>query len=254
MTDAALNREEPSLAVATSIPDWLWETDSRGCYTYSNTRVEDILGYRVDEIIGAHFLDVVDPRDGPEFSAILTGATRDKAPFSDVPKRARGKDGREVWLETSGRPLLSENGALTGYRGVDRDVTERRRRLERLPRSVRLAMVGPVGQAIDPGRSAFGRPGAGEPINLNRAVDEVLELLTARLVETHLAPDLLPISGSSALIGRAVAILLANARAEAGDRGAVVLKTENLYVDAPGGRDQRIEVGEYVRLEVSDPG
>lgn len=37
------------------------------------------------------------------------------------------KDGRIIVLETSGIPIIDENGQLTGYIGIDRDVTERKR-------------------------------------------------------------------------------------------------------------------------------
>jgi diguanylate cyclase (GGDEF)-like protein/PAS domain S-box-containing protein len=35
------------------------------------------------------------------------------------------KDGREIVLETSGRPFFDDHGNLLGYRGIDRDVTAR---------------------------------------------------------------------------------------------------------------------------------
>ncbi len=37
------------------------------------------------------------------------------------------KDGRRVVMETSGKPFFGEDGTLLGYRGVDRDITERKR-------------------------------------------------------------------------------------------------------------------------------
>jgi signal transduction histidine kinase len=37
------------------------------------------------------------------------------------------KDGRRVVLETSGTPIFDPHGILRGYRGIDRDITERRR-------------------------------------------------------------------------------------------------------------------------------
>jgi signal transduction histidine kinase len=37
------------------------------------------------------------------------------------------KDGRHVVLETSGVPILDASGNLQGYRGIDRDITERKK-------------------------------------------------------------------------------------------------------------------------------
>jgi PAS domain S-box-containing protein len=42
------------------------------------------------------------------------------------------KDGRTVLLETSGVPIIDANGKLQGYRGVDRDITERKQAEEAL--------------------------------------------------------------------------------------------------------------------------
>ena len=44
----------------------------------------------------------------------------------------RRKDGRLVVLETNGVPVLDAQGKLAGYRGVDRDITERRQAEELL--------------------------------------------------------------------------------------------------------------------------
>ena len=44
-------------------------------------------------------------------------------------------DGRTMALETSGVPILDANGRLLGYRGIDTDVTERKRAEEALKTS-----------------------------------------------------------------------------------------------------------------------
>jgi signal transduction histidine kinase len=48
----------------------------------------------------------------------------DKQCFHALVNRNVHKDGRTVWLMTSGVPILSETGDLLGYRGVDADITE----------------------------------------------------------------------------------------------------------------------------------
>ena len=45
------------------------------------------------------------------------------------------KDGRRIVLETSGEPILNENGDLLGYRGIDRDITERKKAEQKLKES-----------------------------------------------------------------------------------------------------------------------
>jgi hypothetical protein len=42
------------------------------------------------------------------------------------------KGGRKVYLLTNGVPLIDENGNLTGYGGVDKDITDRKIKEEEL--------------------------------------------------------------------------------------------------------------------------
>jgi putative nucleotidyltransferase with HDIG domain len=49
----------------------------------------------------------------------------------------RHKDGHPVVLESSGVPFFSPDGTLLGYRGVDRDITERKQVAKQLQRSLK---------------------------------------------------------------------------------------------------------------------
>ncbi len=64
--------------------------------------------------------------------AAFAGIVAEKRAFSHLLNRNRCRDGRIIVLETSGIPLLDAEGNLTGYRGIDRDVTEREAAAERL--------------------------------------------------------------------------------------------------------------------------
>lgn len=97
-----------------------------------------------------------------------------------------------------------------------------------------------------------------KPVDLNRVVEEAVgqlvgcrDGLTMRL---DLAPDLLPASGSPAQLLRVVANLVSNAREAMDDIGLLTLETRNVYIGHPLGHYNRVEPGEYVRLEVSDTG
>ncbi|WP_051180705.1 EAL domain-containing protein [Thermithiobacillus tepidarius DSM 3134] len=62
-------------------------------------------------------------RVAPVFDAIV--ARRES--FAALENINRHKDGRLVILESSGVPVLDEQDQLLGYRGIDRDITERKR-------------------------------------------------------------------------------------------------------------------------------
>ncbi|MEA5444762.1 EAL domain-containing protein, partial [Gammaproteobacteria bacterium AB-CW1] len=55
-----------------------------------------------------------------------------REPFHLLENRNVHRDGHEVVLETSGTPVFDEEGHFRGYRGIDRDITERKRLEEAL--------------------------------------------------------------------------------------------------------------------------
>lgn len=107
---------------------------------------------------------------------------------------------------------------------------------------------------------ALGRRGHFEQqaTDLNQVVEQALDGLSKRpaslRINTSLAPDLLPVKGSPAQLVRVITNLTVNAREAMHDEGELAVRTQNVYVDSPVGRLSRIEVGEYVRLDVSDTG
>ncbi len=67
-------------------------------------------------------------RDELKAKAFEAFASREK--FQHFVNPNLRKDGTVAILETSGAPILDDHGKLLGYRGVDRDMTERRRMQE----------------------------------------------------------------------------------------------------------------------------
>ena len=114
----------------------VWEVDAAGLYTYVSPAAELVLGYRPDELIGSrHFYDL-HPEEGREaFRREALDVFARKELFDNLENPARAKDGRTVWLCTNGLPVLDGRGALRGYRGSDRDITERKRAEEALRNS-----------------------------------------------------------------------------------------------------------------------
>src|SRR5450830_889354 len=49
-----------------------------------------------------------------------------KKPFRLWANANLHKDGHEVFLETSATPMFDAQGVFKGYRGIDRDITERK--------------------------------------------------------------------------------------------------------------------------------
>jgi PAS domain S-box-containing protein len=116
--------------VAEAAGEWIWEVDADGLYTYTNSVVEDILGYQPEEIVGQmHFYDFCAPQVRDEFKQATFAAFARKEPIRHLVNRNCRKNGEEVILMTSGLPVVDAHGHLLGYRGTDTDIT-RSKRLE----------------------------------------------------------------------------------------------------------------------------
>ncbi len=113
-----------SLVETTS--DWIWETDARGVYTYSSPSVENILGYTTKEILGKTPFDFILPEESEKIAAIFQRIFANREPIVRLENTNRHKDGRLAILETNAAPFFNFSGQILGYRGVNRDITERK--------------------------------------------------------------------------------------------------------------------------------
>jgi len=120
--------EERFREVAEHEQEWIWEVDAEGIYTYASPVVEKMLGYKPEEVVGKkHFYDLFHPDRREELKKAAFEVYNKKQPFREFLNLNVHKDGRSVWLSTSGVPMLDEEGNLRGYRGADIDVTKRMR-------------------------------------------------------------------------------------------------------------------------------
>ncbi|HYE37419.1 PAS domain S-box protein [Methylocaldum sp.] len=107
--------------------EWIWEQDADGRYSYSSAAVKSILGYDAKEIIGKPYYELFFPEDRERVAALAPELIAREEPFLRLINRYRHKDGREVFTESTGIPLSDNRGHLLRWRGVDHDVTERKR-------------------------------------------------------------------------------------------------------------------------------
>jgi len=115
------------------LSDWAWEMDVNGVHTYSNSAVKDILGYKVEEVVGHHVTELwFDEAKTPEtLNWLQKTLTRGKG-WKDFYGRFKHKNGSTVTTESTAIPLFDSENKLIGYRGIDRDITERKKMEEML--------------------------------------------------------------------------------------------------------------------------
>ena len=123
--EALRESEERYRALVENANDMVFRTDNNGIFTFVNASTIRIAGYEEEKIIGKHYPAFIrsDLRDeaikffGRQF------VKRIKNTYSEYPIIT--KDGHEVWLGQNTQ-LIVENGKVTGFQAVSRDITERK--------------------------------------------------------------------------------------------------------------------------------
>jgi len=126
-TEEALHKsEERYRQLVENASDIVFTTDNAGRVVFVNPAVIRIAGYKEKEIVGKQYTELIRPdmRDeamkffGRQFVKGIQNT------YSEYP--ALTKDGQEVWFGQNTQ-LIWENGNVTGFQVVARDITDRKR-------------------------------------------------------------------------------------------------------------------------------
>ncbi len=122
--EEALKKSERRLEdILFSMADWVWEVDEYGVYTYSSSSGAERFG----DVIGKTPFDFMAPDEAKRIGAIFSELVANKAPIRGLENWNIGMDGAKICLLSNGVPILDNEGNFRGYRGVDQDITERKR-------------------------------------------------------------------------------------------------------------------------------
>lgn len=124
--EAVLKSESRFRGLVESSSDLIWELDANKRYTYVSPQVESILGYTPEDLRGASLKDLFEEEDAEWMSGILDQSISQGHSSFALELHARSKKGEGVLLETSGVVVQDVSGVVTGFRGIDRDITRRR--------------------------------------------------------------------------------------------------------------------------------
>ncbi len=133
--DEALRQsEERYRTLVENASDIIFRTDNTGHFTFVNPAALRIIGYEEEVIIGMHYSALIHPDMrseaikffGRQFVKGLNNT------YSEYPIIT--KDGHEVWFGQNTQ-LIVENGNVTGFQSMARDITERKQIEEALRKS-----------------------------------------------------------------------------------------------------------------------
>jgi PAS domain S-box-containing protein len=119
--EALRESEERYRHLAENINEVLYQADRRGIVTYISPVIEDLSGFKPEEIQGRELLGFLHEEDAPsatkQFERVLSGAhVTDEI-------RIRHKTRGHCWVRASGRPKTAGD-AVVGVQGILADVTD----------------------------------------------------------------------------------------------------------------------------------
>ena len=121
--------EEKYRLLADNITDAIWIMGLDARFQYLNPAVENLLGYKAEEMTGRGLWEFCDDRNfrkmkGEIEAAVEALPAQVERVFEAV---MQSRDGREVNVEITGRVVTDDKGQPVSLQGVTRDITERKK-------------------------------------------------------------------------------------------------------------------------------
>jgi PAS domain S-box-containing protein/putative nucleotidyltransferase with HDIG domain len=127
--------------LAENLSDVIWIMDTNLRYTYMSPSVTSLRGYSVEEAMALSMEETTTPASLQTAMRVMVeaeakqGTGPESQPTSvTLELELTCKDGSTVWVENRVTYLRDSGGRLTGYQGVSRDITMRRKAEEALQR------------------------------------------------------------------------------------------------------------------------
>jgi len=135
-TEEALYRsEERYRIIIEQMEDGYFETDLSGNFTFVNNAESRNLGYTREELIGMNNQHYVDEINRKKLDNLFIEVYQTGIPIKAYALELIKKDGAKAYNEISVTLIRNVEGKPIGFRGISRDITERKRSEEALHRS-----------------------------------------------------------------------------------------------------------------------
>jgi two-component system, sensor histidine kinase and response regulator len=124
--------EEKFRVITENSSDIIWHLDANFNLTYISPADERVRGFKKEEVIGKSLFSILKP-EGIELLMVAN-----KKRMQDLSKGIRSapviyqleelcKDGSWVWVEATAEAFYDRDGNVTGYHGVSRDISKRKK-------------------------------------------------------------------------------------------------------------------------------
>ena len=127
--------EEKYRTILERMEEGYYEVDPDGRFVFFNESLEGILGYSKKTLTGLNIREISEPKTSRQIFDTFREIRHSGQPVKTASCELIRGDGSKCFLETSISPIEGQNGHIAGYRGVLKDVTEKKRAERALRRS-----------------------------------------------------------------------------------------------------------------------
>ncbi len=124
--EALRESEEKYRAILENIEEGYYEVDIKGNFTLFNDAFCKITGYSRDELMGMNSRDYMNPEDVKKVYNAFNKVHTTLEPAKNVEWKTLRPDGSKRDIEASASLIKDREGQSIGFRGIIRDVTERK--------------------------------------------------------------------------------------------------------------------------------
>ena len=124
----ALRRsEEKYRNILENIEEGYFEIDLAGNLTFFNSSLCKIMGHSADELTRINYKQYSGPEPVEKIIQVFNQISRTTQPLVLTDLDINWKDGRNITIDLSATPIKNTDGEIIGFRGLMRDVSERKR-------------------------------------------------------------------------------------------------------------------------------
>jgi len=138
---ASLESERRFRSLVEYSPMGIFETDKEGQCLYVNNKWLEIAGLTLEEALGEGWKRALDESDRKRIDKLWSDNAQSDKPW-DMEYRFCKPEGKISWVMGRTLALRDESGQITGYLGVNVDVTDRKQTEDALRRSQKLDAIG----------------------------------------------------------------------------------------------------------------
>ena len=147
--EASLRKsEEKYRNILESIEDGYYEVDLRGNYTFFNDSMCRILGYSRQELMGLNNRDYMDKDNAKKIYTTFNQVFQTGVPTKALDWQLIRKDGTACFVETVVSLIKNDSGRGVGFRGIARDVSDRRHLEKQLLQAHKMESIGTLAGGI----------------------------------------------------------------------------------------------------------